>query len=152
MTELACAWVREHLPEHARRGLDAEDNARLTDHLDLCADCRTEAEVVRMIARPVNVPNGLEQRIIAGLGSRTMPGGRHQLRRYAVAAVFAFAVITGSLLWQVVGGGAQGNVPGAETESVIAWPIGGDPLLHESPGLQALSDEELVTLLQEMES
>lgn len=151
MTELACTWVRDHLPEHARAALDFAERERLGKHLEQCAECRAAADLIRLVAEPVSPPAGLEERIVAALGSESRAGSGHGVRHYAIAAVFAFAVITGSLLWRVIDRGPA-VIPDVSEADAIAWPIGGDPLLHESPGLHSLSEEELVILLQEMES
>jgi hypothetical protein len=154
MMELACTWVRDRLPEHARDALDVADGARIEQHLATCAECRAEAALVTALATPVTPPADLESRVIRAVRAEPIGvrrGGGAAFRHYALAASFVFAVVTGSLLWQQFGGTGAGQIPDPETDVALAVPAGTDPLLHES-GLQALSEDELRTLLEELES
>jgi hypothetical protein len=152
MMELACTWVRDRLPEHARDALDVADGARLEQHIAVCADCRVEAALVIALASPVTAPADLESRVIRAVRAEPIGvrGGGAGFRQYALAASFVFAVVTGSLLWQQFGGNGT-TAPDAGTDVALALPAGADPLLHES-GLQALSEDELLELLEELES
>lgn len=151
MTELACAWVRDRLPEHSRDALDVADAARLDQHLASCEECSAEAAIVRLLAVPVATPAATEARVLDAVRGTTVQsrGGLH-LRHYALAASFALAVITGSLLWQRIGPSRTPAEP-MDVDAVIALPMETDPLLHES-GLQSLSEDELRTLLEDLES
>ena len=153
MTDLACAWVRDRLPEHARDALEVVDAARLEQHLAECAECRSEARLILILASPVTAPADLESRVIRAVRAEPIAirDGRAGFRHYALAASFVLAVITGSLLWQRFGESGTRTGLAVETDVAIALPAGADPLLHES-GLQALSEEELRTLLEELES
>lgn len=153
MTELACAWARDRLPEHARDALDVADGARLEQHLAVCADCRAESALVIALASPVTAPADLESRVIRAVRAEPIGvrGRGAGFRHYALAASFVVAVVTGSLLWQQFGGTGGRTVPEPETDVALALPAGADPLLHES-GLHALSEDELQTLLEELES
>lgn len=150
MTEFECAWVRDRLPEFVRDALDVADGARVEQHLATCADCAAECELVSAIAVPVAVPAELEARVVAVARSTTRRGSG--VRQYAIAASFALAMVTGSILWRK-GVGPAGVVTSSDVgvEAVLAQPTGADPLLHES-GLQSLSEDELRTLLEELES
>lgn len=154
MTAFTCTWVRDRLPEYARDALDVADNARIDQHLAECADCSAEAQLVAAIAVPVTLPAAVESRVAAAVRSRMpltarrWPGFRH----YAIAASFAFALITGSVLWRHGGGQRMAPAsPDVDIDAVLAQPSGADPLLHES-GLQSLSEDELRILLEELES
>jgi anti-sigma factor RsiW len=151
MTELACAWVRDRLPEHTRDALDVADAARLEQHVATCEECSAEAAIVRLLAQPVAVPEVTATRVLDAVrSSGARPRGGLHLRHFALAASFAFAVIAGSLLWQRTGP-SSGSVDTADVDAVVALPVESDPLLHES-GLQSLSEEELRTLLEDLES
>jgi len=147
-----CSTVLDLLPEFARDELDAVDAASVREHLAGCDDCRAELEVVRMLAEPVAVPAGLEDRLVRAVRSRpvTRWGG---MRYYAVAATFVITVIAASVVLRRIGHSPPEPV-GDELAAfpTLAWPEVGDPLLHGSPGLQALSEGELLKLLQELES
>lgn len=153
MTELACAWVRDRLPDHARDALDIADRARLEQHLAGCDECRSEAALVGSLAIPVGTPADLEVRVLTAVRSRGAGKGVRVrgFRHYALAASFVFAVITGSLLWQQFGDTPAPATPDVEPGVAMALPAGSEPMLHES-GLQSLSEDELRMLLEELES
>ncbi len=155
MTEQACAWVQDRLPEYQRGELNAVAAGSVRAHLVTCAQCRSEAELIRVLTAPVPVPAGLEARVLSALQNRApAPRARGPLRNYALAATLAFAALSGSLLWQQFRSDREPTA--AEVDDIASldfgWPDAGDPLLHGDIGLQALSEDQLASLLQEMGS
>jgi anti-sigma factor RsiW len=149
MSGRTCDWIRDRLPEYAAGGLDATGVAAVTEHLQDCSECRDEAELVRRLRAPAVLPAGFEGRVVAALGTHAPRSRMWSVRHYAMAATVAFALITGSLLWR----SAAGPVDIDANPGVASLPVvdGGDALLP-GPGLSALSEEELLALLKEMES
>jgi len=152
MTELACRWVQDRLPDRARDALDIADAARLDQHLATCDDCRAESVVVNALAVPVVVPAEVEAKVLGAIRAnvRSAVTNGFGIRHYGMAATIAFALLTGSIFWLQSGHGPPvgRTEPGATT--MLALPDS-DPLLQEA-GLQSLSEDELRTLLEELES
>jgi hypothetical protein len=146
---MSCSAVQDLLPEYARGELDPVDAASVRGHVTGCEDCRGELEIVRMLVEPVAFPAGLEDRLVHAVQSRPVSrwGG---MRYYAVAATFIMTVVAASLVLRRID--ASRPHPAEVAYPSVAWPDIGDPLLHGSPGLQALSEGELLKLLQELES
>jgi Putative zinc-finger len=152
MNSETCSSIQDRLPEFARNALDAGETIVVARHLETCVDCRGELELVRVLGASVAVPTGLEDRVVIAVRSR--PAWRSAgVRQYAVAASFVMALVTASLIWRS-GDRPTGSHDGADATSVVSleWRDTRNPLLPETAGLQALSEEELLKLLQELES
>jgi Putative zinc-finger len=148
-----CSTVQDLLPEFARAELDPVVAATVRVHVAGCGECRAELELVRLLMEPVTAPVGLEDRLIRAVQSRPVTRWG-DIRYYAVAATFVMAIVAASVVLRRIGESRPAD--GAADEQVaiptLAWPDGGDPLLHGSPSLQALSETELLKLLKELES
>jgi hypothetical protein len=155
MTYPLCEDVRDRLPDFEARRLDDIAAAHSQAHLDACRACRDELELVRLLreAAPAPAPATLEARVLQTLG--------RPRRRFwnapvmAAAASIMVALVGGSLLIRAGAGPLRIDVEAmvaAEALGGFNWAQPGDPLLLMSPGLHALSDDELEALLKEMES
>lgn len=152
MKDRNCATVQDLLPEYVAATLGTEPAAEVRAHLAHCAECRAEAELVSLVrSADVDVPPDLESRIVSAMhAGGGLPSTRKwSVKHYAMAATVAFAAITGSWIW-------QSNMQGDENRpaDVAAVPVAEEdsPVLLRSPGLSALSEEELLALLKEIES
>ncbi|NNM07019.1 MAG: zf-HC2 domain-containing protein [Gemmatimonadetes bacterium] len=168
-----CEKVRDLLPDWARK-TDRADGGLVEDHLRTCAECERELEVILAIRdqRPA-VPAGLEAKIQArvrqGLGEapsadpaaaeRAGRSGRAALarRRWApawalsAAAVVVLALGT-SLIWN--GGNpelVQDPAAVASQEPLPESWLWDDGMIAGAPVFDGLSDEDLETLLEELE-
>lgn len=152
MNETRCETVLELLPDFVGRRLSPTDAGLVEAHLGRCADCRQEAELVALLhaSRP-SAPEAMVARI-----ERATHAGRRPLRRpwwgLAAASVAAAALGIGVI--------AKGSPSGDETEvpGMVAgagetsiW-VADDGLVAGAPELEGLSDEALLTLLEEMDS
>ena len=164
-----CESVRDHLPEWVGGALDGEELARVDEHLSSCPQCRGEAEVVRALVeiRP-EPPVGLEARIQARLreelsgdregferDARTIPlFGR---RRWAPTwALSAAALVVLSLGIGVIWDGQAPEVTLDPMEVAVQEPLPeawlwDDGMVAGAPVFDGLSDEQLETLIQELE-
>lgn len=148
MNEPQCESVRDRIPDFVGDRLAPSDAAAVRAHLDECAECREEAALVGLLfaSRPRS-PDGLASRI-----EESLPLARRSAARpwwgVAAAAVAALALGIG-----VISDGtpAAEEVPAyvAGAEEVVLWPAG-DGLVAGAPALDDLSDEALITLLEEM--
>lgn len=74
MSRLDCDTVLDLLPERAAGRLDEDTAAAVERHLETCAECRAEAELVRRIAeRTVSPPADLQARVVAAVKARPAP-------------------------------------------------------------------------------
>ncbi len=150
MSEISCAWVGEHLPEWAAGALPSAETAALDVHLEGCASCRADAEVVRLIraGRPA-VPDVLADRIRDGIPRRRVASS-HPWWGLGAAAVAVLAVGIGVM--SSGGGVSNVTVPAyaaADTTEGTMW-LSDDGLIAGAPALDGLSDQALEELLQEM--
>jgi len=146
MNDLDCATTKDLLPEHAAGTLEGGAAARVRAHLSGCADCRGEAELLSLLRTDVELPAGLEERVVLAVRSgATRQARRPGVRGYAMAATLAFAAVTSSLIWQSLRNGERAT---ADSSGAVA----ADVNVLRSPGLSALSEEELMMLLKEIES
>lgn len=152
MTDVRCETARELIPDLVGERLSAAEASRVAAHLDTCADCRAEAELVRLLhaARP-QVPVGLAGRVLAAVRA-DRPRGRRPWWGLAAAAVAVLALGIGvasrsptDTVTGVPGFVAQG------TSTSGAW-VSDNGMVAGAPALDGLSDAALQTLLEEMES
>lgn len=152
MNESRCETVRERLPDFVGGRLAPADASLVEAHLGECEECREEAMLVEFVyaARPL-APESLAPRIQRA--SRT--GVRHASRPWwglAAASVAAVALGIG-VMSQEGPAVAEDDVPGfvAGAEESSLW-VADDGLVAGAPALDGLSDDALLTLLEEMGS
>lgn len=144
MNRYDCEAIRDMLPSLIRGEMLPHEAASAEVHLDGCADCRAEANIVRLLQNGLApVPPGLETRVLAAVRRRSVMRGLPA--RLAMAATLAAAVIGGSLIFD-----RTGDRNPADLEAV-SWAAAEDPLLHGGSELQDLSVEELEMLLVELD-
>lgn len=151
MNENVCAWVAERLPEWAAGILSGPERDRLEVHLEACASCRADAELIRLLraGRP-RAPGGLAERIRAGVRFERNASSRPW---WGVAAAAVAALAIGIGVTSSRGGSATVTVPAyaavADTTESAIW-LSDDGLVAGAPALDDLSDQALQQLLQEM--
>jgi predicted anti-sigma-YlaC factor YlaD len=147
-----CESVRDDLPLLAAGTLPDVRARQIEAHLESCAACRAERALIGLLRTPLAAPMGLEARVRRVVA--TAPAAdRHGLRTFAAAAAVASVIAGGVLALQWVGADAPDTVATQTAGDVeLGWAARIDPLLDGGPGLQALSDEELELLLEEMQS
>lgn len=150
MNEFACDSVRELIPDFVGSRLGPEGLETVDTHVTECGACRAERELGQMIlaSRPP-APPGLAARITrAVLADRRAPS--RPWWGLTAAAVAALALGIG-----MSSEGAQPafDVPGFayEVEEEDVW-LSEDGLVAGAPMFDGLSDEALVTLLDEISS
>lgn len=151
MRERSCEQVRDALPDHFAGLLPPDETAAVEAHLDVCGECRDEAEFVRFLRglRP-EAPAALAGRMReAARGVR--PAGRPAPRWPLLAATAALVVGLGvGVLW--LRGDEEGS-QGAGAWDVLLpardWPTG-DGMIAGEAVFGDLPDEALVALLEEM--
>lgn len=154
-----CGRVRDLLPDRITGRLEPAAAAAVDGHLAMCGDCRAEAEVVELLARhPAELPAGLEARVLAATA-----------RRRRLPYVPASALLAASIAAALLGGVAirrhgRGVEPAPATVPGSAVSVDGRGLMMRLPGssddalaaggtsLDDLSEEELRSLLQELNS
>lgn len=111
MSEAEHRDLREMLGAFVLGGLSADDAARVRAHLQTCADCRAEHELIEPVARelallavaaaksPEPVPDDLGERVtVAVAAERTARGRSRRARLGVVAAASAGAAATIAVL------------------------------------------------------
>lgn len=148
MNETRCGEMRELLPLHAAGVLS--DSAEFEAHVSTCDDCRAELALVHALlsSRP-SAPAGLADQI--ALAVRSSRRQRAQpwwgLTAAAVAALALGIGVTSSSVGPV---DVMAPEFATELEEEDLW-VSGDGLLAGAPALEALSDEALEQLLDELE-
>lgn len=103
---MSCVDVRDQLAEFAVGVLTKDEQAEVERHLQWCAGCRKEAAELGQAAstfafalHPEPVPEGLEDRVVAGV--RRTAASPHVRRRTGtvIAAVVAAAIAVAGLGW-----------------------------------------------------
>lgn len=144
MTNRDCGRWQDALPDYVAGRLRPEAARAVAAHLEACSECRDEAALVTALFAPARAPAGLAERVLTAVQAGPRPRVSHT-RRYALAATVAFALISGSLLWR-----QAGQNEGGETVAIEPGVIEPAESLLRDPGLYALSEEELLALLEEM--
>jgi predicted anti-sigma-YlaC factor YlaD len=153
MNEAHCEMARERLADLVGGRLAPAEAALVQAHLDTCAECADEAALVRLLfsARPA-APADLARRI-EGSASVRRRHAYHPWWGLAAASVAAVALGIGVVskdtpLVEVAG---EVEVPGivVGVEETSLW-VADDGLVAGAPALEALSDEALLQLLEEM--
>lgn len=150
MSDMGCERAREAIPDLVAGRLEAEARTQVEAHLGTCDDCREEAELITLLvaSRP-QVPAGLSRRIHEAVRARR--GATHSpWWGLAAAAVAVLALGIGVASHQ---SSSTGALPAyaADTETESLW-LSDDGLIAGAPALDALSDDALVQLLDEMSS
>jgi hypothetical protein len=151
MTDQHCAATRERIPDLVSHRLPPDEAAALESHVGQCSECAAELEFVRTIyASRAKAPEGLADRVIAGLGTRSNRGVDRPWWALSAAAVAALALGIG-IVSDRTGPAADLEVPGYayEMEEGELW-LSDDGLVAGAPSLDALSDEALEVLLDEL--
>lgn len=151
MNEATCGTVRELIPDVVSERLGEGASAMVDAHVATCAECRHELELVRALrASPVAVPAGLASRV--SRAARLDRGGsRRPWWGISAAAVAALALGIGMAsepTTPAVPALAPAFASENETEAEL-W-LSEDGLLAGAPALEALSDEALLELLEEL--
>lgn len=148
MNQIECGTVREWLPGYTADQLDESASTQVDAHLAGCDECRSEMDLVRLLrASRAVAPPGL-----AALITRRAISERRVVHRpwwgISAAAVAALAL----------GIGFNGATPGPvgqgvdfayETEEGELW-LSDDGLLAGAPAIDALSDDALLELVDEL--
>lgn len=149
MNEPRCDTVLARLPDLTAGRLPDGEADEVRAHVEACDECRGAWEVLSLLAqdRPV-APEGLAERIEWSLKAPVRRGT--QSRPWwglAAAAVAALALGIGV----VSDTRTDPNVPAfvAEAEDTQLW-LSDDGSIAGAPSLDGLSDEALLTLLEEM--
>jgi hypothetical protein len=148
MNDFECGRVRDLIPGFVGSRLTPEDLETVEVHLTDCGDCRAELELAQTIlaSRPI-VPDGLLAKITAAVTgerrSRTRPWWG-----LSAAAVAALALGIGLSSQSEE---TRPDVPGFayEAEEGDVW-LSDDGLVAGAPLFDGLSDEALLTLLDEI--
>jgi hypothetical protein len=95
-----CAFVRGQLPEYAAGALDGRDRAAIEKHLQVCAECRAEADTYVEVADSVlalaplgEPPVGFEAAVLHRISGA--PNSRHPRRRAGLVLLAAAAALLG---------------------------------------------------------
>lgn len=151
MTTLVCESVRDLLPEFVREELRAAEMAAVEAHLETCAECRAEHAAIASIRTPIApLPAGFEQRVLRAVRSPRRAFFRPG--RVAMAATVVFALVTAGVILET--GLLEQGASSEESLNVqtIDWTSGDPVLLRGGLDLGALSEDELLQLLEEMDS
>ena len=148
-----CHAVRDDLAQYAAGSLPAVRAQQIEDHLVSCAECRTEHALIMLLRTPHAVPPELEGRVRRA-AALPVPADQGQRRVLAAAAVAA-SILGGAIValqWTKAAPETAAAPIVESAASELGWAARTDPVLHDGPGLSALSDEELEVLLEEMQS
>src|SRR5690606_37842053 len=136
--------IRDLLPSLTRGEMLPHEVTHVDLHLQGCAACRAEADIVRMLQSALaSVPDGLEDRVLAAVRRRTLLHGRPA--RLALAATLAAAMLGGSMIYDRAGVTRDLDI------EAVSWAAAQDPLLHGSSELHDLSVEQLEVLMEELD-
>lgn len=154
----ACEAVRDRLLEYRAGALGALDAAATRAHLDRCAECASEVELLRDLdgARR-KAPEGFAERVMAAYrGEREATGFGARFRALPLAAALAGILIVGAVIARTGFGPATPADDPAATQveaglAILPWP-GDDGVLAGAPALDALTNDEIEALLEELDS
>ncbi|NIP59348.1 MAG: hypothetical protein GWO00_15630 [Gemmatimonadetes bacterium] len=168
MTEIDCATIRDRLPDLLGEVPEGEETAALRGHLSECPSCRHELDLIRRLraARPTAAPH-LEARVRRALADEARRrsgaerparerGSGHgwwaRWRRWSLPAAAAAALVVAvGLLFQRSGPERVTEAPEEwETTAGALWPSD-DGALAGAPLLDDLSEDDLLTILEEMD-
>ena len=150
MSNATCETVRESIPDYVSGRLATLEYTSVQAHFAGCDECRAEAELARLVfASRVDVPEGLAHRV-----RDAVRADRTSVRRpwwgITAAAVAALALGIG------ISSGDPERIESAipsyayELEDGELW-LSDDGLIAGAPALDALTDEALLQLLDELD-
>ena len=171
--------MRDLLPDYVHGTLSAAQHARVTAHLNTCADCAAELELIETASRAIHAPKVDIGKIVKALPSapRSTSRGLGMQRVWqlaaaiAIVALGAFSVITARSIFSN-GAKQTAAVPKPAPSAVVATidspvkPITIDSPSHVSApattskprggisfggGISDLTDDQLNTLLNELD-
>ena len=161
--------MRDRLPDLLHERLGDRERAELVAHLAVCADCRTERELLRAAAAALTVGRPVDAAVIArALPARIRDRTRRQVWLRVAAAAASIAIIAAGSFALL----DRGTAPAPRVASgdsllpspddavppiVAATPSGLEPAasaasLPVGPSLGELSDSQLAALLASLES
>lgn len=148
MTDPRCEPIREILPGFVADRLSQVESVEVREHLVACEECRAEAELVRLLytTRPP-VPTDL----VDGIEGYVRFRRRAVFRPWwgvAAAAVAAVALGIG-VTSRTDPGGEEVPAYVAEMQELSPW-VSDDGFVAGAPAFDGLSDEALMTLLEEL--
>jgi len=147
-----CGWVRDHLPLRSSGIGDPGLAAAVDEHLAGCAQCRAEAEFVDRLrqARP-EPPAGLVEATLKRYAERPRESAR-KLRWGGPLGVSAAAVVAalGFGLFAINRSATDPLWSLALDPEPTAW-YGEEWIVAGGPVPEALSDDQLLLLLEEMD-
>lgn len=151
-----CETVQDLLPDLAAGRLDAARREGVEAHLGECGQCAGLLETLTLLAGATPaVPDGLEARIrsaVLGDARPVAPAARPRLRLSAPAWGLAAAAVMALLLGRTLvdgNGGSPEILAMGQDEPALLLPD--DGVVAGSLVLDALTDDELAILLEEME-
>lgn len=150
MSQSECVTVRELLPDRVAGRLAAREAERVDAHVGSCSDCAAEIDLLRVLFETrVAVPAGLAERVIRAARADRRPRQRPWWG-ISAAAVAALALGIG----MNSGGTPAATAPvpafASELDAGDLW-SGDDGLIAGAPSFEALSDEALLELLEELD-
>jgi anti-sigma factor RsiW len=173
MNDCANTEMRDRLPDFVHGTLDAAAEARVASHLRECADCAAEVELIRVartVLRPAQRPidvAGIAAALPVPSEARRLAIGavpsRISARRWRAAAAVLVAIGGAATIW-LVAENPRRSAPAERTAALPAHPVlAGDTQGLATPqgmtavglslagGFEGLSDEDLGTLLEELD-
>lgn len=148
MNGSGCENARERIPEWVAGALGARDRQRLDGHFAECGECRAERDLVALLVqgRPV-APVGMAGSIEGSLRAR---------RRSAASPWWGLAAASVAAVALGIGIVSDAASPSPDVPAYVAgigeyfgW-LSDDGFIAGAPALGDLSDEALLTLLEEM--
>ncbi|MGH7471075.1 MAG: zf-HC2 domain-containing protein [Longimicrobiales bacterium] len=150
MKRLDCEQIQDLLPDLLANRLGALEAAALRGHLQSCAECREEFEVVTAVAESrLAVPAGLETRIGHAVRGRVPVRTRWPI---AAAASVAVALVGASVLLPRISAPVRDNPESVASADIsgAGWFTVDDAFTSGASSLRDLSVEELERLLVEL--
>lgn len=146
--KMSCESVQDVLPELASGRIGEADRPGVESHVAVCPDCRDTLAALRLLqaATPPAVPPGLESRIRAAVARR--PFWRRPAPAWGLAAAAVLALLLGRSL--VPGSRAEPEILAMGQEDVLVL-LPDDGMVAGGPLLDDLTDDELATLLEELD-
>ena len=152
MSDQLCEMVRERIPDFIAGRLSEEETAQVEAHLPSCGECAAEAELVGLLYQARSEPpEGLASRIQGAARLRGSRGGAGARPWWGLAAAAVAALALGIGVMTDRGSGLGLEIPAymATAEDVGLW-ASDDGLIAGAPALEDLSEDALLTLLEEM--
>jgi anti-sigma factor RsiW len=152
MNDQHCEMARERIPGFVAGRLSEDEAVRVVAHLTSCGECAAESQLVALLYQARSEPpEALASRIQGAARLRGFRGGAGSRPWWglAAAAVAALALGIGVLTDRGTGVGLEIPAYVATAEDVGLW-ASDDGLIAGAPALEDLSEDALLTLLEEM--